>query len=92
MRTILFYLVFACGGTLFAQAPAFVDDWEGAPDKMKIRANDRSEYATTKPEETNTNKVRLEKPVAAKKKTAGKNRKKLALSSKKKRVVKVSEK
>ena len=44
MKKILLTTILACSGIISAQTPAFVSDWEGAPDKLKIRENTNSEY------------------------------------------------
>ena len=45
MKTTLVTTILAISGILTAQTPAFVSDWEGAPDMMKIR-NNNAEYNT----------------------------------------------
>jgi hypothetical protein len=51
MKTILLTTILACSGIISAQTPAFVSDWEGAPDKFKIRNNNNSEYEVVFTEE-----------------------------------------
>ncbi len=48
MKKILLTTILACSGILSAQTPAFVSDWEGAPDEMKIRENDHNHYIILK--------------------------------------------
>ena len=41
MKTAILFFIAAFTANMHAQAPAFTAHWEGAPDKMKIRANDQ---------------------------------------------------